>query len=148
MLIYCFTPIDVSVWLVVREVRGGGTEYWRGCLICRSVHYTQILTLIPPHPLGSSKVLNNSICNASKPTVQVSERVSICSNWNVVSLLFLVPCWMGLERVEWVFSSLVQYMRHIYCIELVFKNSSIFVCRSNRSNISLENISVNFFRKK
>lgn len=121
MLIYCLAPSDVSVCLVVREVRGGGTEYWRDCLICQSAHFTQILTSIPPRPLGSSKVLNNSICNASEPTVQASESVSICSNWNVVSLLSPVPCWMGLEKVEGVFSSLVQYIRHIYCIELVFQ---------------------------
>lgn len=122
ILIYRLTPSDVSVCLVVWEVRGGGTEYWRDCLICQSAHNAQISTLIPPRPLGSSKFLNNSICNASKPTVQASERVSICSNWNVVSLLSLVPCWMDLERVEWVFSSLVQYLRHIYCTEVVFSN--------------------------
>lgn len=38
MLIYCFTPSDVSVCLVVREVRGGDIEYLRGCLICQSAH--------------------------------------------------------------------------------------------------------------
>lgn len=127
MLIYRLSPSDVSVCLVVQKVRGGCTEYWRGCLICQSAHYTQMLSFIPPRPLGSSKVLNNSTCNESEPTVQASERVSICNNWNIISLLSLVPCWMGLDRVEWVFSSLVQYIRHIYCIELVFQIKVYFL---------------------
>lgn len=148
MLIYRLTPSDVSVCLVVREVRGGGTEYWRGCLICQSAHYTQILTLIPPRPLGSSKVLNNSICNASEPTVQASERVSICNDWNVVSLLSLVSCWMGLERVEWVFSSLVQYIRHTYCIELVFQIQVYLLVGVTVPIFRLRIFSVNFFWKK
>lgn len=149
MLIYCLTPSDVSVCLVVRELRGGGTEYWRGWLICQSAHYTQISTLIPPRPLGSSKVLNNSICDASEPTVQASERVSICSNWNVLSLLSLVPCWMGLERVDWVFSSLVQYIKHIYFIELVFQiHVYLLVGVTVPINISLENIFSWFYEDK
>lgn len=148
MLIYCLAPSDVSVCLVVQEVRGGGTEYWRGCLICQSAHFTQILTSIPPHPLGSSKVLNNSICNESEPTVQASERVSICSNWNVVSLLSPVPCWMGLERVEGVFSSLVQFIKLIYCIELVFQIQVYLLVGVTVPISRLRIFSLDFLRKK